>query len=291
MAFFLGAHGVVAFRRGSQRNISTIRSSIGPDDISTNLNRVGFEGSLDNFITGDRIDIVTSDSRGLQFIPSSNWSSNQTEDTFSAFINVNSAGGLRLYPNFSAAVNDDRSQEIALQNFTAPPLAVTVELLDSGANHLGNVTSFELNATREAIDVTSLSDFYRNQYNAGLLSGNGRMECLFDYTTNGKIEPPLAVMQTIQRLDIGCSFDAYFFLTDKDLAPNVKTIFYTTTAVITEVGISVSNDSVINATINFITTGEIRLTFGRVDDYILKEDADRIQVEQSVAYLLKEVTD
>ena len=291
MAFFLGNHGVVAFRRGSQRTIASISSSIGPDDITTVLNRVGFDGALDNLITGDRIDLATSDARGLLFIPASNWSSSQIEDSFSAFINVNEAGGLRLFTSFSAAVNNDRGQEIALQTFTGDPISVSAQLIDAGANNLGNVVSYELNATREAIDVTSLTDYYRNQYNAGLLSGSGRMECLFDYTTSGVIEPPLAVMQSIQRLDIGCAFDAYFYLTDEELDPNVKTIFYKATAVITQVGVSVSRDSVINATIDFVTTGEMRLIFARPSEYILKEDTDRIQVEQSVDYLLKEVTD
>ena len=291
MAFFLGNYGAVAFRRGSQSAITKLESSIGPDDVTTFLNRVSFDKSVDNFITGDRIDLSTTDSRGLAFIPVSNWSSSQTEDSFTAFINVNEAGGLRLFPSFSAAVNNDRSQEIALQSFTGDPLPVTAELIDFGANTLGNVVSYELNATREAIDVTSLSDYFRNQYNAGLLSGSGRMECLFDYTTNGAVEPPLAVMQSIQRLDIGCAFDAYFYLTDEELVPDVKTIFYSVTAVVTQVGVTVSNNSVINATIDFVTTGPMRLIFARPSEYILKEDTDRIQVEQSVDFLLKEVTD
>jgi len=291
MAFFLGNYGAVAFRRGSQSAITKIESTVGPDDVTTFLNRVSFDKSVDNFITGDRIDLATTDSRGLVFIPASNWSTNQTEDSFSAYVNVNEAGGLRLFSSFSAAVNNDRSQEIALQSFTGDPLPVTAELLDAGANTLGNVVSYELNATREAIDVTSLSDYFRNQYNAGLLSGSGRMECLFDYTTNGVVEPPLAVMQSIQRLDIGCSFDAYFYLTDEELVPDVKTIFYSVTAVVTQVGVTVSNNSAINATIDFVATGEMRLIFARPSEYILKEDTDRIQVEQSVDFLLKEVTD
>lgn len=291
MAFFLGNYGAVAFRRGSQSAITKIESTIGPDDVTTFLNRISFDKSVDNFITGDRVDLATTDSRGLVFIPTSNWSSNQSEDSFSAYVNVNEAGGLRLFYSFSAAVNNDRSQEIALQSFTGDPLPVTAELLGAGANTLGNVVSYELNATREAIDVTSLSDYFRNQHNAGLLSGSGRMECLFDYTTNGVVEPPLAVMQSIQRLDIGCAFDAYFYLTDEELVPDVKTIFYSVTAVVTQVGVTVSNNSAINATIDFVTTGEIRLIFARPSEYILKEDTDRIQVEQSVDFLLKEVTD
>jgi hypothetical protein len=292
MAFFLGNHGAVAFRRGTEgQSIAPLQSAVNPDDISTTLNRVGFDKALDNLITGDRIDLSTTDSRGLAFIPSSNWSSGVIEDSFSAFINVNEAGGLRFFLSFSAAVNNDRSQEIALQTFTGNPISVSARLIDAGANTLGNVFSYEFNATREAIDTTTLSDYFRTQYNAGLLSGSGRMECGFDYSSNGVIEPPLAVMQTIQRLDLGCAFDAYLYLTDEEITPNTKTVFYQVTAVVTQVGITVSGDSVINATIDFVTTGSVRLIFARPSEYILKEDTDRIQVEQGVDFLLKEVAD
>jgi hypothetical protein len=291
MTFFLGNYGSVNFKRGPESELGTLAAVVDPDDISTVLNRVGFDRAIDNIIVGDKIDLRTEDSRGLAFIPASNWSTNQVEDTFTAFVHINEAGGLRLYPSFSAAVNNDRSQEIALQAFTGDPINATVKLRDVGASRLGNVTGFELNATREAIDTTTLSDYFRNQYNAGLLSGSGRMDCAFDYASLGTDQAPLSVMQTIQRLDLGCAFDALFYLVDSEITPETKTVFYKLTAVITSVGVTVPSDGVINASIDFVTTGELRLIFGRPIEYILKEDDDRIQVEQSVDFLLKEVTD
>ena len=117
------------------------------------------------------------------------------------------------------------------------------------------------------------------------------MDCAFNYETLGTDEAPLSVMQTIQRLDLGCAFDAFFYLVDSEITPETKTVFYKLTAVITSVGVTVPSDGVINASIDFVTTGELRLIFGRPIEYILKEDDDRIQVEQSVDFLLKEVTD
>ena len=291
MAFFLGNYGSVNFKRGPDAELGTLAAAIYPDDISLTLNRVGFDKAVDNIIVGDKIDLRTDDSRGLLFIPASNWSTNQVEDTFTCFVHVNEAGGLRLYPSFVAAVNNDRSQEIALQAFTGDPIQATLKLRDVSSTKLGNVTGYELNASREAIDTTTLSDYFRNQYNAGLLSGTGRMDCAFDYTSLGTDEAPLSVMQTIQRLDLGCAFDAFFYLVDSEITPETKTVFYKLTAVITNVGVTVPTDGVINATIDFVSTGELRLIFGRPAEYILKEDDDRIQVEQAVEYLLKEVTD
>ena len=291
MAFFLGNHGRFVFRRGPDAQLATLTSSISPDDIALSLNRVGFAGSLDNIITGDRIDISTTSASGLAFIPASNWSSNTIENSFSCFVQVNEAGGLRLFPSFATAVNNDRSSEIALQSFSGDPLNVTVRIRDASANTLGNVTSFEFNASREAIDVTALADKFRNQYNAGLLSGSGRIDCAFDYTTDGVTESPLTVMQTIQRLDVGASFDAQLYLVDSEITPETQTIFYQITALITSVGVTVPSDGIITATIDFVTTGDLRLIFGRPGEYILKEDTDRIELDQSVDFLLKEVTD
>lgn len=291
MAFFLGNHGRFAFRRGPNAQLAALTSSISPDDIALNLNRVGFARSLDNIITGDRIDISTTSANGLAFIPASNWSSNTIENSFSCFVQINEAGGLRLFPSFATAVNNTRSSEISLQSFSGDPLEVTVQIRDVSSNSLGNVTSFEFNASREAIDVTSLADKFRNQYNAGLLSGSGRIDCAFDYTTDGVTESPLTVMQTIQRLDVGASFDAQLYLVDAEITPETQTIFYQITALITSVGVTVPSDGIITATVDFVTTGELRLLFGRPGEYLLKEDLDRIELDQSVDFLLKEVTD
>jgi hypothetical protein len=48
-----------------------------------------------------------------------------------------------------------------------------------------------LNTDRETIDATSLSDKFRKQYSAGIISGSGSIDCLFDYTSTGIKETPL----------------------------------------------------------------------------------------------------
>ena len=284
MAFYLGNHGNLRLRRGSKFELGKVSASVGPDDINTSLNRIGFEDAVDNLITGDRVILSTTDASGLDFIPGAS-------NDYAAFINVNAVGGLRLYPTFADAINNQRSSEIALEGFTGAALAVDITVRDVRYNVLGNVTSYEFNTSREAIDVTSLSDKYKQQYNAGLLSGTGRIECMFDYTTTSVDEPPVVMLQTIQRLDLGCDFDLALYLTDQEVDPNVTSCFYLTTAITTNTGISVQAGGLINCTIDFVTTGEIKLVIGRAADYILKEDDDRIQVEQSLDYLLQEVTD
>jgi hypothetical protein len=291
MTFFLGSQGNIRLRRGTDPVLGVLPETIGLDDISTVLNRIGTANGIENLFTGDKVDIETTDARSLLFIPVSNWSSGQVEDTFSAYINVNAAGGLRLFLTFADAVNNNRETEIALQAFTGDPIEVTFAVRDVGSNILGDVTSYEFNASREQVDTTTLSDKFKNQYNAGLISGSGRIECIFNNATDGVRETPLLMLQLIQRLDLGSAFDLFLYLVDRDLNPAEQSIFYSLTAVVTNSGVSVDLDDAIRCTLDFVTTGELKLVVGTLAEYLLKEDDDRIRQEQSLDYLLKEVTD
>lgn len=291
MTFFLGSQGNVRLRRGTEVALGILTEQVISDDISTALNRIGTANGIDNLFTGDKVDIETTDARKLLFIPASNWSSGTVQDTYSTFVNVNAAGGLRLYPTFADAVNNNRQNEIALQTFTGDPIAVTVAVRDIGSNILGDVTSYEFNASREQVDTTSLSDKFKNQYNAGLISGSGRIECVFNNATDGERETSLLMLQLIQRLDLGCAFDLFLYLIDKDLNPAEQSVFYSLTAVVTNSGVSVDLDDAIRCTLDFVTTGELKLVVGTLAEYLLKEDDDRIRQEQSLNFLLTEVTD
>ena len=291
MTFFLGTRGNVRLRRGTDVSLGSISSSVDPDDIQLTLNRVGIEGAVDNLFTGDRVDITTTDARGLDFIPASNWSSGNTEDTFSTYVNVNAAGGLRLFSNFADAVNNVRANEIALEAFTGDPIEVDVAVRDVGFNVLGNVTSYEFQSNREAVDITALSDKFRKQYSAGIISGSGRIDCFFDNITSGVNETPQLLLQLIQRLDLGSAFDLALYLVDKEVDPNVENVFYLLTAVVTNAGVNVTANELITCSLDFVTTGDVRLIVGKPSQYILKEDDDRIRVEHSLNYLLQEDTD
>ena len=291
MTFFIGTKGNVRLRRGADTELGVLSGSIGPDDLVLALSRVGFEGANANLFTGDRVDLVTTDARGLAFIPASNWPSNAIEDTFSTFINVNSAGGLRLFPTFADAVNNTRANEIAIQAFTGDPIEVSVRVRDVAYNLLGDVTSYEFQSNRDQIDVTALDDKFRKQHDAGLISGSGRIDCTFNYITSGALETSKLLVQLIQRVDLGSAFDLALYLTDKTVDPDVENIFYLLTAVVTNSGVRVAANEIITCSLDFVTTGDVRLVTGVPSQYILKEDDDRIRVEHSLDYLLQEDLD
>jgi hypothetical protein len=291
MAVFLGNHGNVRLRRGIDAPYGILEDRIKPDDVNTSLNRLSFDGAVDNLLTGDRIDISTADARGLVCFAASAWSSAAVEPTISAYVHVNAVGGLRFFYQFENAVNNNRAAEISLAAFAGAALEISVRVRDGAFNVLGNVTSYTLNTSRETIDTTSLSDKFQKQYSAGNISGSGSIDCLFNYTSTGIKETPLLMLQLIHRVDIGSEFDLALYLVDKELNQSLTNVFYEMQAMVTQTGVTVNADSAITCTIDFVTTGEIRLLVGEPAGYVLKEDDDRIEIEQSLDFLLKETED
>ena len=291
MAVFVGNQGGVRLRRASSSPYGLLEDEISPDDINLTLNRFSFDKALDNLLTGDKIDLSTTDSRGLAFLPASFWGGTTVEKTATFYVNVNIAGGVRLFREFEDAVNNNRDNEIALVSFAGDPLPIEISLRDVSYNVLGNVEGYTLNTEREALDITSLNDKFRKQYAAGLITGGGTIDCLFDYSTTGIKETPLLLLQLIHRIDIGSEFDLALYLTDKSINPRNTTVFYEMSAMVTRAGVEVRDNAVVSCAIDFVTTNEIRLLVGEPVGYVLKEDDDRIQTEQTLGFLLKEVED
>ena len=291
MTFFVGYTGAIKLRRGGE---STFIASISPNDVNTLLNRFSFDGSDDNLITGDLLEISTEDPRGLLFLPSAFWDVPGLEvaDDARAYANINAAGGIRLFPTFNDAVNNERANEYSLTQFAGESLEVTIGIRDTKYNTLGSVTSFEINTDRAAMETTSLSDQFKQQYSAGLLSGNGSIECLFSYESMANQEVPLFLLQVINRLGVGSEFGALLSISSVEESASFREeVYYDIQAVVTRAGVTVAADALVSCSIDFVTTGEFKLRVGVPPEYILKEDNDAIYLEQSLDYLLKEVTD
>jgi hypothetical protein len=291
MTYFLGNVGNVRLRRNNE---VVLTAEIKDADVTVVLNRVGFEGSIENLLTGDRITISTDDPRGLLFFTVGSWVDGEgvEQRSFSAFINVNAAGGLRFFPTFADAVNNNRAAEFQVKSFAGNPIFVTITARDIAANVLGCVSNYEFNTDRESLDTTTLSDKFKRMYSAGLISGAGSIDCNFSYQTSGIRETPLLMLQLINRVDIGSQFDCLLSITDSESDPNVANIYYEFGAMVTRSGIQVAASEIITCRIDFVTTGEIKLLVGRPSGYILKEDDDRIALNQnSLEFLLTEVED
>jgi hypothetical protein len=290
MTYFLGQHGKIKLRR---KSAGTFSSSVSPADVNTVLNRFGFDGSVENLLTGDQLIISTTDPRGLDFLPTSTWpdGGGATLNQVVVYSNVNAIGGIRLFNTFSDAINNNRTAEYPLEAFTGASLPIDVQMYGSVERVLGDVTGYSFNTDREALDTTTMSDRFKRMYSAGLISGAGSIDCLFSVSNSGLTENSLLMLQLINRTDIGSEFTCYLQITDSDVYTTTPDIYYEFLAVITRAGIEVRQDQAISCAIDFATTGEIKLLIGEPSGYILKEDTDRLRLQQNLDFLLTEVTD
>jgi hypothetical protein len=290
MTYFLGQHGKIKL---SRKAAEVFTSSVLPADVNTVLNRFGFDGSMENLITGDQIIVSTTDPRGLDFLPTSTWpdGGGATLNEIVAYINVNALGGIRLFEFFSDAINNNRANEYPMENFTGAAIPIDVRVSGSVQRVLGDVRGYTFNTDREALDTTAMSDRFKRMYTAGLISGSGSIDCLFNVENSGLTENSLLMLQLINRTDIGSEFKCALQLTDQTVYSSIPNIYYEFDAAITKTGIEVSVDQVINCAIDFVTTGEIKILIGEPNGYILKEDTDRIRLQQNLDFLMSEVTD
>jgi hypothetical protein len=290
MTFFLGHYGKISLRR---KAAGTFNTKVIPADINTTLNRFGFDGSTENLLTGDQIVITTTDARGLDFLPTTTWpqGGGATLNMVVAYCNVNALGGLRLFNTFSDSINNDRAQEYPVEAFAGAAIEISVQIYGSVERILGDVTGYRFNTDRDAMDITTMSDRFKRMYSAGLINGSGSIDCLFNTTSSGLVENSLLMLQLITRTDIGSEFNSYLQLTDDSIYPDSRNVYYEFSAMVTRTGIEVQSDQAIMCAIDFVTTGEIKLLLGQPKGYILKEDTDRLRQQQSLDFLLTEVTD
>ena len=293
MTVFAGHNGVVQLRRNTQS--VSFSSELQPDDINTTLTRFSFDGAEDELLTGDCITITTQDSRGLLFLPLSFWSWTSTAVPLkkaSFFVNVNALGGIRVFRRFTDAVNNTRANEIALSSFAGSPLPISLSITNANFNAVGKVTGYTLNTERDAVETTSLNDKFKQQYSAGLISGNGSIDVLFGYDAADLEETPLLMLQLIQRVETGSAFESCLYLTTKNAYGSDLDIWYQFEAVVTRSGVEVNSEGIITCAIDFLTTGEVKLQVGVAPGYVLQENQSKINIgEYMLGALLKEVED
>lgn len=291
MAIFVGNKGAFRLSRASEVSLNAM---VSPADVSLTLNRVGIEIDDGELLTGDFVNLSTTDNRGLAFLAASNWPSAQIEKDISLFVNINAVGGVRFFRTFTDAANNDRLEELPVAAFTGDDLPVTIEVRDSSYRTLGRIESYQFNTERDALDTTSIHQSAKSQQ-PGLITGSGSLNMLFDYRmlpNEEELELPIVLFQTITRLRSGSAFDALLFLREpEDQFDGRDAVFYEFKGLITRAGVVAESDAIVSATVDFTVSGEYFLKIGSRNSYVLKEDDSRIQVEQSLGFILQEVDD
>jgi hypothetical protein len=152
------------------------------------------------------------------------------------------------------------------------------------------------------VDTTVLGDTFRTQYST-LISGSGRLSCFFDYEVKqcdplaaaGDVEISLYYHQLLLRAQVGSRFRAMCVVVAKGNKPYSDTsdhddmVFYDFEALVTNVGIAVSPAAPLVSTIEFVTTGPIRLrveTRSAVDRLLQEDGSSAIRLEEPNAGVL-----
>ena len=282
---YLGQYGDIELQRDSLN--SFLGTQLDPSDVNTTLKRFSVNGASGALITGDYIDIETVDKSNLELVTGHNYPDG------SWFVHVDALGGLRLYTTFEASISGGVTGAVALST-PSTRKDITIKTRNTRFRHLANITSFEISTMRDSVDLTSLGDQFKRQYEAGLISGQGSIECLWEHNQNKANEEcavdgefPFYLAQLVVRLTQGADFKSRFYIY-KDNSNTSNSVWYQADCVVTNVVISVPATEQITSRIEFVTNGEIKLNTGSAPSYLLQEDTYKILQEDGSPILLEQ---
>jgi hypothetical protein len=277
MTVYLGTHGQIELKRVF--NGGELQSTIDVADVNATAKRFSFDFEHGQLVTGDQIEITSTDDSALDFIDS------YTDSSVKKFIFVDELDGIRLYNSFALAVAGGTANAVALAApGNAIPIKVKVETVS--ARLLAQVNNFEINTERETVDTTVLSDEFRSRVNT-LISGSGRISAFWEYTGDTANELPMYLFELAHRTKVGSNFSGQFYIKKSGYNPSGVTdrnddeIWWNVEGVITAAAIQFSPDSTVQITADFITTGEIQLRMKlETPDALLQEDSGDIRLDQ-----------
>jgi hypothetical protein len=296
MGLYLGNIGSIEITRKSLEGSK--ESLVNPSDVNASRNRFSFDFDEGYLISGDCVEIKTTDGTNLDFISASGWANATVQPSGVWYVFIDELGGIKLYDNFDDSLEGSTAGIITLTSINRDiPIAVTVR--DRSGRLLASVTEFELNTSREAVDITTLSDQYRQQYSS-LITGSGRLTAHWDYVAEANTESVHYLMQLALRTEIGSSFGAKFYIKSENTDATGGSfsatqmndaLWWEFDAIITNSATSFAPSDVIVSTIDFVATGPIHLrarTTGR--RRLLQEAGSPLLLEQN-GYLLLEGED
>jgi sporulation protein YlmC with PRC-barrel domain len=298
MGIYLGQIGQIELTRKSGEGSK--QSIVNPSDVNAGRNRFSFDFDEGTLITGDLLEISTTDGTDLDFVDASGWADSTVHPSGNWYVFIDELGGVKLYDTFANSLDGGATGVITLAAI-ARDIPISVIVRDRDSRIVGEVTDYELNTNREVVDISALGDVYRQQYSS-LISGSGRLTAHWDYTNNKGQESVNYLMQLVLRTEIGSLFHGKFYIKAQDTTAQTgsfeasqinDSLWWEFDALVTAAAVSFTPDNIIVGTIDFAATGPIKLRAStRVDRYLLQEDTGKLELEQAAdSYLLLEEPD
>mgnify|MGYP003109728501 FL=1 len=277
MSVYLGTFGEVELKR--EFDGSDLQSTINPSDVNATKKRFSFDFDHGQLLTGDQVEITSTDGSALDFIDS------YTKTSVKKFIYVDELDGIRLYDTFAHAVVGGTTNATALAT-PGNNIPIKVVVQNSEYRVLGRVQSYELNTQRETVDVTTLSDEFRNRIGT-LMSGSGRMACEWEYTGDTAKELPNYLLELVLRTKVGSTFKGRFYIKTSGYNPanhsdaSNDAVWYEVSGVLTACAVQFTPNQMVQITADFITTSKIEIRMDlEVQGKLLQENTDEILLEQ-----------
>jgi hypothetical protein len=280
MSVYLGTYGEIKLQR--QFAEGELRGTINTSDVNATAKRFSFDFEHGQLISGDQIEITSTDGTALDFIDS------YTKTSVKKFVHVDELDGIRLYDSFADAVNGGTTNAVDLAD-PGDNIPIRVKVENTDYLVLAQVNGFELNTERETVDTTTLSDEFRSRIST-LMSGSGRMSAFWEYTGNAAQELPNYLVELSLRTRVGSQFKARFYIKTTSHNPGGVTandndeVFYEFTGVLTACAVQFAPDNTVQIQADFISTGTIQLRMDlEVESKLLQENDDELVTEQSTS--------
>jgi hypothetical protein len=293
MGIYLGNIGNIEITRKSFEGDK--ESLVNPSDVNATRDRFSFDFDEGYLISGDLVEMTTLDGTLLDFVDASGWDNNTVQTSGNWYVFIDELGGIRLYDNFDDSLEGSTSGLVPLV-VIARDIPIRVVVRDRDTRLLASISDYELNTNRETVDITALSDQYRQQYSS-LITGSGSLTAQWDYNKGTGEEPVHYLMQLVLRTEIGSGFRAKFYIksADTDAAGGSfsasqfnDALWWEFDAIVTNSATSFAPGDIIVSRIDFVATGAIRLrartTAGR---RLLQESGDPLILEQGGYYFLE----
>ena len=287
MAVYLGTYGHVELKRDAFRE--ALITNLDPFDVNVERKRFSVDFAEGSLITGDQIDIATSDKSPLELVANHVDENGNYYPDWRGYVYIDDAGGMRLYDSFENSLQGSFGDSLPL---VAPSSSQRIGISTRAGAYrcVSQVTSFELTTGRDEIDITALGAQFRDVYEAGLMSGQGRMECLWEHRFGDEncaedlpinVEFSAYLARLVLRLNQGSDFDGRFFIYVGDNPSEDPSVWYEAECVVTNVSVAVEPTQIITTSVDFVTSGPVVLRQGIPPAFILQEDGALILLESN----------